>query len=72
MTPADVAENLMPKTEEGDAGTCLESLIQALEAVRVEEEAQGKEGRTQDEETESLSGSDGEDIESDGDSSNSG
>ncbi|CBI34992.3 unnamed protein product, partial [Vitis vinifera] len=34
MTPADVAENLMPKTIKGDSETCLESLIQALEAAK--------------------------------------
>ncbi|KAJ4959671.1 hypothetical protein NE237_019581 [Protea cynaroides] len=31
MTPADVAENLMPKTIKGDAKTSLENLIRALE-----------------------------------------
>ncbi|RVX08795.1 AAA-ATPase [Vitis vinifera] len=36
MTPADVAENLMPKTIKGDSETCLESLIQALEAAKKE------------------------------------
>lgn len=36
MTPADVAENLMPKTIPGDAGTCLENLVQALEMKQVE------------------------------------
>jgi hypothetical protein len=34
MSPADVAENLIPKIEDGDAETCLESLIQALEERR--------------------------------------
>ncbi|KAA8530298.1 hypothetical protein F0562_005007 [Nyssa sinensis] len=36
MTPADVAENLMPKTINGDAETCLDSLIQALQIVKEE------------------------------------
>ncbi|URD98634.1 ATPase family associated with various cellular activities (AAA) [Musa troglodytarum] len=34
MTPADVAENLMPKSVKDDAGSCLEGLIQALEMAR--------------------------------------
>ncbi|XP_022720102.1 AAA-ATPase ASD, mitochondrial-like [Durio zibethinus] len=34
MTPADVAENLMPKTLGGDVITSLETLIQALETVK--------------------------------------
>ncbi|KAF8408032.1 hypothetical protein HHK36_007172 [Tetracentron sinense] len=36
ITPADVAENLMPKTITGDAETCLENLIQALEMAKEE------------------------------------
>ena len=36
LTPADVAENLMPKTIKGDADTCLESLVQALEVAKKE------------------------------------
>ncbi|KAF8408030.1 hypothetical protein HHK36_007170 [Tetracentron sinense] len=36
ITPADVAENLMPKTITGDAETCLENLIQALEVAKEE------------------------------------
>uniref|UniRef100_A0A5B7BZH1 AAA+ ATPase domain-containing protein n=1 Tax=Davidia involucrata TaxID=16924 RepID=A0A5B7BZH1_DAVIN len=49
MTPADVAENLMPKTVPGDAGACLESLIKALEIakeearLKIEEELEKKE-----------------------------
>ncbi|XP_022773715.1 AAA-ATPase At3g28610-like [Durio zibethinus] len=34
MTPADVAENLMPKREKKDPDSCLESLIQALEVAK--------------------------------------
>ncbi|CAH9123312.1 unnamed protein product [Cuscuta epithymum] len=30
ITPADVAENLMPKSGEGDETTCLEALVEAL------------------------------------------
>ncbi|KAF8013017.1 hypothetical protein BT93_I1010 [Corymbia citriodora subsp. variegata] len=48
MTPADVAENLMPKSDDEDVEVCLKNLIQALEAVKekakkkAEEEAQAK------------------------------
>ncbi|KAJ9135204.1 hypothetical protein P3X46_032413 [Hevea brasiliensis] len=41
MTPADVAENLMPKSEEEDEETCLKKLIAALEEAK-EEEARKK------------------------------
>ncbi|CAH2040428.1 unnamed protein product [Thlaspi arvense] len=34
MTPADVAENLMPKSEEADPETCLQSLVKALEEAK--------------------------------------
>lgn len=34
MTPADVAENLMPKSDEEDEETCLEGLIEALEKAK--------------------------------------
>ncbi|KAH1080718.1 hypothetical protein J1N35_020479 [Gossypium stocksii] len=34
ITPADVAEHLMPKTASRDLQTCLESLIQALESAK--------------------------------------
>jgi chaperone BCS1 len=36
MSPADVAEHLMPKTTSGDPTICLESLIQALETAKEE------------------------------------
>ncbi|CAN6708692.1 unnamed protein product [Malus baccata var. baccata] len=48
MTPADVAENLMPKSDVEDAESCLKNLIEALEAakeeakIKAEEEAQQK------------------------------
>ncbi|KAK9925157.1 hypothetical protein M0R45_033492 [Rubus argutus] len=48
MTPADVAENLMPKSDEESAESCLKKLIEALEAakeearVKAEEEAKMK------------------------------
>ncbi|EEF44983.1 AAA-ATPase ASD, mitochondrial [Ricinus communis] len=41
MTPADVAENLMPKSDEEDEDTCLKNLIAALEETK-EEEARKK------------------------------
>ncbi|CAD5174457.1 unnamed protein product [Musa acuminata subsp. malaccensis] len=51
MTPADVAENLMPKSVKDDAGSCLEGLIQALEMARG---AAAKEGTTAVEEEEAA------------------
>ena len=36
MTPADVAENLMPKSDEDDAETCLKNLIEALKVAKEE------------------------------------
>nr|POE91417.1 aaa-atpase asd, mitochondrial [Quercus suber] len=36
MTPADVAENLMPKSLTEDADTCLKNLIEALETAKEE------------------------------------
>ncbi|KAK2647586.1 hypothetical protein Ddye_015075 [Dipteronia dyeriana] len=36
MTPADVAENLMPKSDEEGVETCLNSLIEALEEAKEE------------------------------------
>ncbi|GFS45022.1 P-loop containing nucleoside triphosphate hydrolases superfamily protein [Actinidia rufa] len=36
ITPADVAESLMPKTDPVDAETCLDSLMKALEIAEVE------------------------------------
>ncbi|XVF60452.1 hypothetical protein PTKIN_Ptkin08bG0047800 [Pterospermum kingtungense] len=59
MTPADVAEHLMPKTASGDPGAYLESLIQALESakeearLKAEREAKEKELCSQEETTES-------------------
>jgi hypothetical protein len=50
MSPADVAENLMPmsKKKKRDANACLESLVKALkqgkeEAAKAKEEAEAKE-----------------------------
>jgi|UniRef100_A0A2N9EKU3 AAA+ superfamily predicted ATPase len=36
MTPADVAENLMPKSLDEDAETCLENLIEAIKMAKEE------------------------------------
>lgn len=43
MTPADVAENLMPKSVTEDAETCLDSLIEALELAKEETKMKAKE-----------------------------
>lgn len=54
MTPADVAENLTPKSSEADAETCLKSLIQALEKCKEEsklkEEQKDEDNREEEEE----------------------
>lgn len=42
ITPADVAEHLMPKVVSGDPRDCLENLIEALEELKEEEEERGK------------------------------
>ncbi|KAA8517511.1 hypothetical protein F0562_017859 [Nyssa sinensis] len=47
ITPADVAENLMPKSAEDGPQTCLENLIKALETAK-------EEARLKDEEEERL------------------
>jgi chaperone BCS1 len=36
MSPADVADNLMPKSDEQDEETCLKRLVEALEASKEE------------------------------------
>lgn len=41
MTPADVAEHLMPKSKDGDVDGCIKSLVAALEEAK--EEAKKKE-----------------------------
>lgn len=43
MTPADVAEHLMPKTVPGNAEACLESLIEALETAKEEAKLKAEE-----------------------------
>ncbi|GAU39705.1 hypothetical protein TSUD_274990 [Trifolium subterraneum] len=42
MTPADVAENLMPKSATDDYETLLKSLIAALENAKEKEEEEAK------------------------------
>ncbi|PSS30431.1 AAA-ATPase [Actinidia chinensis var. chinensis] len=54
-SPADVAENLMPKSAEGDADTCLENLIKAIEAAKEEARLKAEEeARLKAEEEEKL------------------
>jgi chaperone BCS1 len=43
MTPADVAENLMPKSITEDFETCLKNLIQSLENAKKMAEEKAKE-----------------------------
>ncbi|XP_042424573.1 AAA-ATPase At3g28580-like [Zingiber officinale] len=45
MTPADVAENLMPKSGDG-AESCLQRLIQSLEEAREKTTAKAEEGKS--------------------------
>ncbi|MCI35268.1 mitochondrial chaperone BCS1 [Trifolium medium] len=49
MTPADVAENLMPKSIGEDFETCLKNLIQSLENAKKKAEEKAKE-KVEDEE----------------------
>ncbi|KAJ7974471.1 AAA-ATPase [Quillaja saponaria] len=57
MTPADVAENLLPKSVNEDVDTCLENLIKALEVAKdearekAEEEARLKEEKEKEKST---------------------
>ncbi|KAL3723231.1 hypothetical protein ACJRO7_035417 [Eucalyptus globulus] len=43
MTPADVTENLMPKSDDEDAEACLRNLIEALKAAKKEARKKAKE-----------------------------
>nr|XP_016474092.1 PREDICTED: AAA-ATPase At3g28580-like [Nicotiana tabacum] len=43
MTPADIAENLMPKSSKENADTCLKRLINALEIAKEEAKLKAKE-----------------------------
>ena len=43
ITPADVAENLMPKSSEIDIEACLQNLIQALEKAKEEDKLKAAE-----------------------------
>ncbi|XP_047312850.1 AAA-ATPase At3g28510-like, partial [Impatiens glandulifera] len=54
MTPADVAENLMPKSEEDDAYSCLEGLVNALDkakedAIKLKAEKEAKQKKKEEE-----------------------
>ncbi|KAL4377618.1 hypothetical protein GQ457_02G011360 [Hibiscus cannabinus] len=46
MTPADVAENLMPKREKKDPDSCLKSLIQALEEAKEKAKSKAEKEKT--------------------------
>ncbi|KAK0588333.1 hypothetical protein LWI29_038206 [Acer saccharum] len=50
MTPADVAENLMPKSPSDDVDKCLSSLIQALQETKEEAEKKKAEESKEDDE----------------------
>ncbi|KAK4417453.1 AAA-ATPase [Sesamum alatum] len=52
MTPADVAENVMPKLGSDDEGTCLRRLMKALEEAKEEERQKAKEEEKEEEEEE--------------------
>lgn len=45
MNPADVAENLMPKSLELDVDTCLENLVKALEKAKLDDRLKAEEER---------------------------
>ncbi|XP_030469871.2 AAA-ATPase ASD, mitochondrial-like [Syzygium oleosum] len=51
LTPADVAEHLMPKSASKNAEVCLESLIGALEKAKEEGESRAKEAELKGEES---------------------
>ncbi|XP_052188493.1 AAA-ATPase ASD, mitochondrial-like [Diospyros lotus] len=50
MTPADVAENLMPKSREENAATCLENLIKELEMAKEKARRKAEEEEEEEEE----------------------
>ncbi|KAK4394299.1 AAA-ATPase ASD, mitochondrial [Sesamum angolense] len=54
MTPADVAENLMPKSGSDDAETCLRRLMKALEEAKEEEMKRKAEEEEKQKEAEKL------------------
>lgn len=55
VTPADVAENLMPRSVKITKETCLENLIKALEKVKEESKLKPKKEATSEQETEEKS-----------------
>ncbi|XP_042002698.1 AAA-ATPase ASD, mitochondrial-like [Salvia splendens] len=61
MTPADVAENLMPRSLAGDAEECLESLVRALEAEQKKSSANDDETASPGEKINGILCSGGED-----------
>ena len=51
MTPADVAENLTPKSADDDADSCLRGLVAALEKAKEDKaNGRGKDGQQPEEE----------------------
>ncbi|CAN1153106.1 AAA-ATPase ASD, mitochondrial [Linum perenne] len=54
MTPADVAENLMPKSDEDDEEMCLRNLIDALEAAKEDEASKKKKAEEEEREKETT------------------
>ncbi|XP_049383450.1 AAA-ATPase ASD, mitochondrial-like isoform X1 [Solanum stenotomum] len=47
ITPADVAESLMPKSSKENANTCLERLIKAIETAKVEAKLKAEEEKAE-------------------------
>ncbi|KAH0696803.1 hypothetical protein KY290_014220 [Solanum tuberosum] len=52
ITPADVAESLMPKSSKENADACLERLIKAIETAKVEAKLKAEEEKTEKEKEE--------------------
>ncbi|KAL6847472.1 hypothetical protein ACP4OV_023325 [Aristida adscensionis] len=68
MTPADVAENLMPRSKNKDVDACLGKLVRALEEAKEEALAKTLAGNSKDDE---RTDDDDDDDDSDGDSTTS-
>ncbi|XWS32829.1 hypothetical protein CRYUN_Cryun22dG0023600 [Craigia yunnanensis] len=68
ITPADVAENLMPKSDEEKEETCLKRLIEALEAAKEEaiRKKEDEEARLKAEKEEKKKQQSAEDVKKDG------
>ncbi|KAG4958782.1 hypothetical protein AAZX31_13G051500 [Glycine max] len=66
MTPADVAENLMPKSLDEEVDTCLHNLIQALERSKVDLEKKKAETERKQSNVQKTSENHGEGMEENG------